>query len=76
MTTEEIQTMVSDMIRGAQIAKMAGADAVQIHAAHGHIISQFLSPYTNRRSDRYGGSTEARAQVVVDMIRGMKHLRE
>lgn len=73
MTIEEIQKMIQDTIRGAKIARMAGADAVQIHAAHGHLFGQFLSPFCNRRSDRYGGSTEARAQLIVDLIRGIKH---
>jgi 2,4-dienoyl-CoA reductase-like NADH-dependent reductase (Old Yellow Enzyme family)/thioredoxin reductase len=72
MNIEEIKKMIQDTIRGAKIAKMAGADAVQINAAHGHLLGQFLSPLFNRRSDRFGGTVEGRAQLIVDLIRGIK----
>jgi len=56
MTVEEIREIVSAFGDGARRAKEAGFDAVQVHAAHGFLFSQFLSPFTNRRQDEWGGS--------------------
>ena len=56
MTKREIKKIISQFIDGAERAKNAGADGVELHAAHGYLIQQFLSPYTNKRTDEYGGS--------------------
>lgn len=57
---DEILELVKDFGRAVEMSRRAGFDCVEIHAGHGYLISQFLSPYTNRRRDRFGGSLEAR----------------
>ena len=54
------------------MAKEAGFDAVQIHAAHGYLLSQFLSPYYNQRCDRYGGVPANRARLTVEVLEGVR----
>jgi len=72
MTTEDMQTLLEAMGSAARRAQAAGFDAVQIHAAHGYLLSQFLSPVTNQRRDAYGGSLENRARLVCDTIRAVR----
>ena len=72
MTDDEITSLARAFGEAALRAKAVGFDGVQIHAAHGYLISQFLSPYTNRRTDRWGGSLENRLRllgVVCDEVR-------
>jgi 2,4-dienoyl-CoA reductase-like NADH-dependent reductase (Old Yellow Enzyme family) len=72
MTEEEIQQTIQRFVDTAVQAEKAGFTGVQIHAAHGYLISQFLSPLTNRRTDQWGGSLENRARLllaVVDAVR-------
>ncbi len=69
MTVEEIEETIEAFAEAARRAKEAGFDAVQLHAAHGYLLSQFLSPYTNRRTDEYGGSTENRIKIVEDIYK-------
>jgi 2,4-dienoyl-CoA reductase-like NADH-dependent reductase (Old Yellow Enzyme family) len=64
MTEDEIAAIVRAFGDGARSARDAGFDAVQIHAAHAYLISQFLSPFTNRRTDRWGGSFENRSRFL------------
>jgi len=59
-------------IKTAQLCKKAGLTGVQIHAAHGYLLSQFLSPNTNKRTDDYGGSIHNRARLLFDIIRGVR----
>ena len=64
MAEADIEDAIQRYATTAQIAQEAGFDGVQIHAAHGYLISQFLSPITNRRSDQWGGSVENRARFL------------
>lgn len=64
MTSEDIQDAIQRYATTAAIAKKAGFDGVQIHAAHGYLVSQFLSPITNQRKDDWGGSLENRAKFL------------
>lgn len=72
MTTDEIKEVIEDFVRAAERARDAGFDGVQIQACHGYLLSQFISPYSNRRNDEYGGSTENRARMLIEIIRGIK----
>jgi 2,4-dienoyl-CoA reductase-like NADH-dependent reductase (Old Yellow Enzyme family) len=69
ITIEEISEIVADFARAVNIVKEAGFDAVEVHAGHGYLISQFLSPYTNKRKDQYGGSFGNRSRFLVEVIR-------
>jgi 2,4-dienoyl-CoA reductase-like NADH-dependent reductase (Old Yellow Enzyme family) len=72
MSKEEITEAVVAFREAALRAKEAGFDGVQIHAAHGWLLSQFLSPFFNRRRDEYGGSLENRARMVLDVTKSIK----
>jgi 2,4-dienoyl-CoA reductase-like NADH-dependent reductase (Old Yellow Enzyme family) len=73
MTEEDIQRVKKDFGKAAKMAIEAGFDAVEIHAGHGYLLSQFLSPWTNNRKDKYGGSLENRLRFPVSVIR---HVRD
>lgn len=68
MTETDIETLVSAYARAAQRAQAAGFDGVQIHAAHGYLLSQFLSPLFNRRADAYGGGVGHRARIHLEVF--------
>ncbi|MFX1266051.1 MAG: NADH:flavin oxidoreductase, partial [Promethearchaeota archaeon] len=73
MTQAEIVAAVDAFAQAARRAQLAGIDAVQIHGAHGYLISQFLSPHTNRRSDAWGGDFDKRFRflaAVCEAVRG------
>ena len=72
LTKEDIQKLVRAFADAAKRAKSAGFDGVQIHAAHGYLLSQFLSPAFNRRSDEYGGSIENRARVHLEAYHAIR----
>lgn len=72
MTVEEIQRVVEQFAETAQLSAEAGFAGVQIHAAHGYLLAQFLSERSNTRQDAYGGSPEARAKIVVDIIQAIQ----
>ena len=68
LSREEIAELVQAFAQACRRAKEAGFDAVEFHGAHGYLMSQFLSPYYNRRSDEYGGSPEKRARFGAEII--------
>ncbi|PYI24405.1 FMN-linked oxidoreductase [Aspergillus violaceofuscus CBS 115571] len=72
MTQADIQTVVQQFVNAARLAAEAGFQGVEIHAAHGYLLAQFLSADTNRRTDAYGGSAARRAQLVVEIIRAVR----
>lgn len=72
MSIKEIKDLVQKYGLSAQRARQCGFDAVELHGAHGYMPLQFLSAYTNRRSDEYGGSLENRARFPLECIRAMK----
>ncbi len=72
MTKARIDACVAAFAAAAQRAWHAGFDCVEIHAAHGYLISQFLTPFENRRSDEYGGSLENRARFGLEVLRAVK----
>ncbi|MDG2947965.1 NADH:flavin oxidoreductase/NADH oxidase family protein [Bisgaard Taxon 10/6] len=67
LTELEIDTLIEQFATTAKIAEKAGFSGVQIHAAHGYLISQFLSPHHNRREDKWGGSLENRMRFLVEI---------
>ena len=72
MTRERIAQTVRAFIDAAQRARAAGFDCVELHVAHGYLLSQFLCPEENRRSDEYGGSLENRARISLDILQRIK----
>lgn len=72
MTEQEILKMIEAFTKAAVRAKKAGFDGVQLHCAHGFLLSNFISPYTNVRTDRWGGSVENRARIVTEITRCVK----
>lgn len=72
LTTSEVEELVQKFITSAKVAKEAGFSGIQIHAAHGYLISQFLSPHDNRRTDKYGGSLENRMRFLKEIYLGMR----
>jgi 2,4-dienoyl-CoA reductase-like NADH-dependent reductase (Old Yellow Enzyme family) len=72
MTKEEINETIVAFRDAAIRAQKAGFDGVQIHAAHGWLLSQFLSPFFNKRTDEYGGSLENRARIVMEVTKAIK----
>ena len=72
LTTSEVEELVQKFVTSAKITKEAGFSGVQIHAAHGYLISQFLSPHDNRRTDKYGGSLENRMRFLKEIYLGMR----
>lgn len=71
MSDHDIAGIIRDFSRAVEIAQQAGFDAVEVHAGHGYLISQFLSPFTNKRRDQWGGTFENRCRFMVEVIRGV-----
>lgn len=72
LNNDEIQTLIKQFATTARIAEQAGFSGVQIHAAHGYLISQFLSPHHNRRDDEYGGSLENRMRFLIEIYQSIR----
>jgi 2,4-dienoyl-CoA reductase-like NADH-dependent reductase (Old Yellow Enzyme family) len=69
---DDLARVVGDFARAAALAREAGFDAVEPHFGHGYLVSQFLSPYTNRRRDRWGGDLPNRARLAVESLRAIR----
>lgn len=72
MTLEDIERVIAGFGAAAFRAKTAGFDAIELHGTHGYLINEFLSPFTNRRTDIYGGSFENRLRFPVEVIRAVR----
>ncbi|KAB5530537.1 NADPH dehydrogenase [Coniochaeta sp. 2T2.1] len=72
MTVEEIEGLVQSWADAARRAVEAGMDTIEIHAAHGYLMTQFLSPLSNKRTDKYGGSFENRTRLLIDVIKAVR----
>lgn len=72
LTDNEILGIIDDFVAAAVRAEKAGFDGVQLHGGHGYLLHDFLSPYGNRRKDRWGGSLENRCRIVEMIIKGIK----
>ncbi|MEU9019815.1 NADH:flavin oxidoreductase/NADH oxidase family protein [Actinomadura sp. NPDC048394] len=72
MTPAQIEATVARFAVTAQRAEQAGFDGVEVHAAHGYLLSQFLSPLVNRRTDAWGGSLENRARMLLEVVRAVR----
>jgi len=72
LTVDEIQDLVEKFGEAAKRAKEAGADGVEIHGAHGYLIAEFMSPYSNKRFDDYGGSTADRLRFPLETIKRVR----
>jgi 2,4-dienoyl-CoA reductase-like NADH-dependent reductase (Old Yellow Enzyme family) len=73
MSLHEIDQVVEAFGKAAKRAQKAGFDGVQLHAAHGYLLSQFLSPFFNKRSDNYGGSIENRARILLEAFQAVRN---
>jgi 2,4-dienoyl-CoA reductase-like NADH-dependent reductase (Old Yellow Enzyme family) len=69
---DELEALAHDIGESARLARIAGYDGVELHAPHGYLIHEFLSPRSNKRDDRYGGSMENRARFMCDCLRSMR----
>ncbi len=69
LTKDDIRTLIEHYAAATRRARQAGADAVELHAGHGYLLSEFLSPKTNKRTDEYGGSVENRSRLMLEVLR-------
>src|SRR4030067_1364631 len=73
MTSEEVEEIIDIMAKGAQRARELGYNGIEIQASYGDLISQLLSPLTNKRTDEYGGSLENRARFLLQLVKAVKN---
>ncbi|KAI4245590.1 MAG: hypothetical protein L6R40_002391 [Gallowayella cf. fulva] len=71
-SSEEIERIIDGFIHAAEYLYKAGYDGIQLHGAHGYLLSQFLSPTTNLRTDKYGGSLENRSRLIMEIAQGIR----
>jgi 2,4-dienoyl-CoA reductase-like NADH-dependent reductase (Old Yellow Enzyme family) len=69
LTGDEVEEIIGQFVHAAEAAKNAGASLVEFHGAHSYLLNQFLSPASNHRTDKYGGSTENRGRIVQEILR-------
>lgn len=72
MSVGDIRRVTGEFAEAARRAKEAGFDSIELHAAHGYLLSQFLSPYSNIRTDEYGGSIENRARIIFSIYKAVR----
>lgn len=72
MTKDDIKTIVAAFASAAGRVKAAGFDGVELHGAHSYLLSQYLSPYYNRRADEYGGSIENRGRIIYEVLEAVR----
>lgn len=72
MTEADIHDVLSRFVQTANLAQQAGFDGVEIHAAHGYLLSQFLSPKTNQRQDKWGGDLANRARLLIEVVKQVR----
>lgn len=72
LTREEMAGIIEDYRQAARRAREAGFDSIEVHGAHGFLLSEFVSPYSNRRKDEYGGSTENRLRFPLEVIAAVR----
>ncbi|KAE9365799.1 FMN-linked oxidoreductase [Stipitochalara longipes BDJ] len=72
LTTQEVKEVVRDFAKAAERSVKAEVDVIEIHAAHGYLLHQFLSPISNRRTDEYGGSFENRTRLLFEVIKAVR----
>lgn len=72
MTTGEIAGYIEEVAKAARLSAEAGFDALEVHSSTGKLLSAFLSPYSNHRTDQYGGSTYNRARLIIEMLEAMR----
>jgi 2,4-dienoyl-CoA reductase-like NADH-dependent reductase (Old Yellow Enzyme family) len=73
MSKDDIKHIVDSFSKAALRCKIAGFDGVQIHGAHGYLLSQFLDPHHNKRTDEYGGSIENRSRIILEVYRAVRN---
>jgi len=74
MSGGNISKTIDDFVQAGRRAKEAGFDGAQLHMAHGYLLSSFLSPHTNRRTDEWGGSVDRRIRIALEIIRGIQDI--
>ncbi len=72
MSTEQVYQTIQDFVDASWRAKQAGFDGIELHGAHGYLISNFLSPFSNKRTDEFGGTIANRARFAVNIVKGIK----
>jgi len=74
LSTDEVDKIIEEFVDAIRRVKIAGFDGVELHGAHGYLLSSFLSPYTNKRTDKYGGTVEKRVQIIRSIMNKAKAL--
>lgn len=72
LSTDEVKALIGQFVDGAVRVQKAGCDGVELHCAHGYLLQQFLSPYSNKRTDEYGGSFDNRLRMVCEILSGIR----
>ncbi|KAF3389886.1 NADPH dehydrogenase 3 [Talaromyces pinophilus] len=76
LTKEDIRELIQGYVWAASVLAQAGVDGIILHASHGYIMNQFLSPKTNKRTDEYGGTLENRARFILEVVNAIKAICE